>query len=101
MIRFLVALVGALALVLPFAVADSATPVFYEAPAQKLPAGRLGGDPFWAVLPSGRLVKPAGRSALVGTASQAVAIVPGTHYAIVAGDSLSVVDTDTMMTQTQ
>jgi DNA-binding beta-propeller fold protein YncE len=100
-IRFLIALVGALALVLPFAAADSATPVQYEAPAQKLPAGHLGGDPFWAVLPSGRLVKPAGRSALVGTASQAVALVPNSHYAIVAGDSLSVVDTESMMTQTQ
>lgn len=101
MIRFLVALIGALALVLPFASADSATSVTYEAPAQKLPAGHFGGDPFWAILPSGRLVKPAGRSALVGTASQAVALVPGSHYAILAGDSLSVVDTDKMMTQTQ
>lgn len=101
MIRFLIALVGALALVLPFASADSATSVTYEAPAQKLPAGHFGGDPFWAVLPSGRLVKPAGRSALVGTSSQAVALVPGTHLAILAGDSLSVVDTDKMMTQTQ
>jgi hypothetical protein len=100
-IRFLIALTGALALVLPFASAESAMPVRYEAPAQKLPAGRLGGDSFWAVLPSGRLVKPAGHSALVGTASQAVALVPGSHYAIVAGDSLSVVDTEKMMTQTQ
>lgn len=99
-IRLLVALVSALALLLPFA-ANGATAVVYEAPAQKLPAGRYGGDPFWAVLPSGRLVKPAGRSALVGTASQAVALVPGTHDAIVAGDSLSVVDLDAMHTESQ
>ena len=70
--------------------------IVYEAPAEKLSAGRLGVDPFWAVLPSGRLVKPAGHSVVTGASALSVALSPDGRYALVAGSTLSVVDVATM-----
>ena len=102
--RLVVALCSALALLLPLSAAGGAQPslpVMYEAPAQRMPAGHLGADPFWAVLPSGRLVKPEGKSALVGTSAQAVALTPDGRYAIVAGEGLTVIDAETMQTLSQ
>lgn len=93
-----------LALLLPLAAADGAaaeSTIVYEAPAHNLPAGHLGPNPFWAVLPSGRLLKPEGRSALVGVNSQSVALTPDGHHAIVAGVSLTVVNVDDMTSTSQ
>ena len=112
------ALVGALPLVA--AAQPSREPIVYDAPAGNLPTGRLGADPFWAVLPSGRLVKPAGRSAIVGIDALGVALAPDGRYAIVSngdarlpgarslvdpsvagGSTLTVVDVATMRVASQ
>ncbi|MBV8150067.1 MAG: bifunctional YncE family protein/alkaline phosphatase family protein [Candidatus Eremiobacteraeota bacterium] len=71
-------------------------PLVYEVPAQNLRAGPLGANPFWAVLPSGRLVKPAGRSALVGPDARGVAISADGRYAVVSGSTLGIVDLESM-----
>jgi YVTN family beta-propeller protein len=76
---------------LPFG-ARSAT-IGYAPPAGNVPAGPYRG-PFSAVLPSGRLVTPAGTSVSVGAGALGVALTPDGRYAIAAGgDALSVVDT--------
>ncbi len=103
--------------VLPIAV-RAATPlptVTYGAPAGTLPAGHAEGGPYDAVLPSGRLVTPAGRSIVVGMDAQGVALSPDGRFAIVSngaesgagvhspldphvvgGSSLAVVDVESM-----
>ena len=86
--RLFGALIGALVAVFPLAALPqtASSPVVYEAPAQNLPAGRLGADPFAAVLPSGRLIKPEGSSAVVGMNGLGVALSPDGRFAIVSND---------------
>ena len=99
----------------------SAATISYAAPAGNLPAGHVlrGGGPFDAVLPSGRLVTPAGRSVLTGMNALGVALTPDGRFALVSNDderegnvhsltdpnatggfSLAVVDTATMRSST-
>jgi DNA-binding beta-propeller fold protein YncE len=93
-----------------------AAAVVFEAPAGRRPTGPLSLlSPFDRVLPSGRIVHPAGTSVVVGMHSGGVALSPDARYAIVSNDderggsvttnydaqtmggySLSVVDTATM-----
>ncbi len=93
-IRRLIALAGlTAAVVLPYA-APAAVPrparaaVTYGAPAGNLPAGHSlrGGTPFDAVLPSGRIVRPAGRSVLTGMNALGVALTPDGRFAVVGND---------------
>lgn len=96
--RPLVALAGALAamsLVTIQARAQPGVPIVYEAPAQKLPAMRFGLT-FSAVLPSGRMVKPEGRSVVTGASALGVALSPDGRFAFVAGSTLAAVDVDSM-----
>jgi DNA-binding beta-propeller fold protein YncE len=94
----------------------SVSPIVFEAPAGRRPAGdAVAGEPFDRVLPSGRIVHPAGLSAVVGIGAYGVALTPDGRYAIVSNDdrhqakavsafdgvttggySLAVVDTATM-----
>ncbi|MEA2664028.1 MAG: hypothetical protein QOI11_972, partial [Candidatus Eremiobacteraeota bacterium] len=62
--------------------------VTYAAPAGNLPAGHSlrGGTPFDAVLPSGRIVRPAGRSVLTGMNALGVALTPDGRFAVVTND---------------
>ncbi|MDQ2859037.1 MAG: hypothetical protein M3R53_10355 [Candidatus Eremiobacteraeota bacterium] len=74
-----------------FAEADARTraavPVAFEAPAATLPAGPLTpGSAFDRVLPSGRLLRPAGVSVVVGMNALGVALSPNGRYAIVTND---------------
>jgi len=72
-----------------------------SAPAGSRPAGPLGaGSASAAILPSGQIVDPLGRSVQVGATVSGFAIVPGGRYAVIAGGagaaaggSLTVVDT--------
>lgn len=99
LIRRFAALIGALTLTFAFAsrgYAQPGGPIVYEAPAKNLSAGRLGVEPFWAVLPSGRLVKPAGRSLAVGTSGLDVALSPDSRFAFVAGSTLAAIDVASM-----
>jgi DNA-binding beta-propeller fold protein YncE len=93
-IRRLIALAGLTgAVALPYA-APAAVPrparaaVTYGAPAGNLPAGHSlrGGTPFDAVLPSGRIVRPAGRSVLTGMNALGVALTPDGRFAVVGND---------------
>ncbi|MBV8074581.1 MAG: hypothetical protein JO140_04050, partial [Candidatus Eremiobacteraeota bacterium] len=114
------ALIGALLVLLLWPPSGANAAVVYEAPAQNLPAGRFGTDPFFAVLPSGRLVRPHGRSVVVGMNALGVALSPDGRYAIVSNDgermggahslldpsiaggySLTVVDVETMRVASQ
>jgi YVTN family beta-propeller protein len=74
----------ALALALLPVGAQSAT-VDYAPPAGDLPAGHYRG-PFDAVLPSGRLVTPAGASVVTGMDTLGVALTPDGRYAIASND---------------
>jgi DNA-binding beta-propeller fold protein YncE len=94
----------------------SVSPIVFEAPAGRRPAGDVTpGAPFDRVLPSGRIVHPAGLSAVVGIGAYGVALTPDGRFAIVSNDdrhqskavssyddittggySLAVVDTATM-----
>jgi DNA-binding beta-propeller fold protein YncE len=91
-------------------------PVTFQAPAGVRVAGALGvTDDFSRILPSGRIVRPAGTSVVVGANALGFALTPGGRYAIVSNDdereasatsaldpqttggySLAVVDTSTM-----
>jgi len=63
-------------------------PVSYAAPAGGMPAGHLRGATFDAVLPSGRLVTPAGDSVVTGIDALGVALTPDGRFAIVTcGDA--------------
>ncbi len=87
---------AALALALLPLGARSAT-VDYAPPAGALPAGPLRGAASGAVLPSGRLVTPAGTSVATGAETLGLALTPDGRYAIAAGgDTLTVVDTGRM-----
>ena len=78
--------------------------VTFAAPAGLRPAGQLTpGDPFDAVLPSGRIVRPVGTSVVVGAAALGLTVTPNGRYAVVAdgagaaaGSALYVVDLETM-----
>ncbi|MGP6158973.1 MAG: alkaline phosphatase family protein [Vulcanimicrobiaceae bacterium] len=91
--------------------------VVFSAPAGHAPAGSTGGpsDPFEQILPSGRIVKPSGKSVVVGMNALGIALSPDGRFAIVSNDdereakevsafdgvttggfSLAVVDTSTM-----
>ena len=114
--RFLVRIAcAALALALLPIGARPAT-VSYAPPARDLPAGRYHGAPYDAVLPSGRLVMPAGTSIVTGMNTLGVALSPDGRYAITSnsdereagarsvldpdasgGYSLTVIDTARMM----
>ena len=65
--------------------ARSAT-VSYAPPAGSLPAGRYHGLPYSAILPSGRLVTPAGTSIVTGMNSLGVVLSPDGRYAITSND---------------
>jgi YVTN family beta-propeller protein len=106
-----------------FAAARPATPrpaVVYAVPAGSRPAGALGADYFNAVLPSGRVVSPAGRSVLVGMNALGTTLAfdgrlavttcdderqsrtrSQTNPGIFGGYSLAVIDTATMRVLTQ
>jgi DNA-binding beta-propeller fold protein YncE len=93
-----------------------AAPVVFSAPAGDRPAGPLSpADAFGRVLPSGRILHPAGTSVVVGMNALGFALSPDGRYAIVSncderegkthslldpqvtgGYSLAVVDTATM-----
>ncbi len=64
----------------------AAAPVTYSAAAGTQPAGQLGSDPFGAVLPSGRVVTPAGENVVVGMNALRTAITPDGRFAIVSCD---------------
>src|SRR5579872_2272143 len=66
-----------------------------------LPAGRIGITPFWAVLPSGRFVKPQGSSVVAGSSALAVALSPDSRFAFVAGSTLDAIDVDSMTVVSQ
>ena len=89
--------------------------VAYGAPAGNVPAGHLRGAIYDAVLPSGRIVTPAGASTVLGMNALGVALTPDGRFAVVTCDderegavrstvdpnasggfSLAVVDTSTM-----
>lgn len=76
--------------VVPAARATRPAPVAvtYAAPAGNLPAGHSlrGGTLFDAVLPSGRIVRPAGRSVLTGMNALGVALTPDGRFAVVTND---------------
>jgi DNA-binding beta-propeller fold protein YncE len=81
-VLFACALAGALA-----APAVAAAPtVSYAPPAGLLPAGRLHGSVYDAVLPSGRFVVPAGVSAVTGVDAEGLALSPDGRFAIVGND---------------
>jgi YVTN family beta-propeller protein len=56
--------------------------VAYAPPAGNLPAGHLHGLAYDAVLPSGRLVTPAGTSVVTGTGTLGVALSPDGRFAV-------------------
>ena len=60
--------------------------VSYAAPAGNVPAGHLRGATYDAVLPSGRIVTPAGTSVLTGMNALGVALTPDGRFAIVTCD---------------
>ena len=74
-----------LALVLAAAV-SAAVPVTFAAPAGSAPAGHLRGALFDAVLPSGRIVTPAGVSVETGMNALGFAVSPDGRFAIVSND---------------
>ncbi len=99
------------------AATSSASGVVFAAPAGRAPAGTYGNpaDPFAQILPSGRIVRPPGKSVVVGMNALGVALTPDGRFAIVSNDdereakevsaldgvttggySLTVVDTNTL-----
>ena len=58
----------------------------YAAPSGNIPAGHLRGATYDAVLPSGRIVTPAGESVLTGMNALGVALTPDGRFAIVSND---------------
>jgi YVTN family beta-propeller protein len=64
--------------------------VIFEAPAGQLQAGPLSAtDPYQQVLPSGRILRPAGKSVVVGMNALGFALAPGGRFAIVSNDDQS------------
>ena len=75
----------------------------YSAPAGNRPAGiPHPGLPYVAILPSGRIVAPVGKSVAIGASVTALALIPGGRFAVVGGRAASggtllrTVDTRTM-----
>ncbi len=67
--------------------AAAALPVVtYAPPAKNMPTGRLHGLTYDAVLPSGRLVTPAGTSVVTGTGALGLALTPDGRFAVVGND---------------
>ncbi len=66
--------------------APAPAPVTYAAPSGNIPAGHLRGATYDAVLPSGRIVTPAGESVLTGMNALGVALSPDGRFAIVSDD---------------
>ncbi len=64
----------------------SETTVSYAPPAGSLPAGRYHGQPYDAILPSGRLVTPAGTSVVTGMNTLGVVLSPDGRFAITSND---------------
>jgi DNA-binding beta-propeller fold protein YncE len=61
--------------------------VVFSAPAAHSPAGPTSlGDIFGRILPSGRIVHPAGTSVVVGIRAQALTLTPSGRFAIVCND---------------
>lgn len=60
--------------------------ISYAPPAGDLPAGRYHGLTYDAVLPSGRLVTPAGTSIVTGMNTLGVVLSPDGRYAITSND---------------
>ena len=60
--------------------------ISYASPAGTLPAGHLRAATYDAVLPSGRIVTPAGESVLTGMNALGFALTPDGRYAIVSND---------------
>jgi YVTN family beta-propeller protein len=81
-------------LALPAMLAGSAQPsrgaspaVTFEAPAGQLQAGPLNAsDPYEQILPSGRFLRPAGKSVVVGMNALGFALSPDGRFAIVSND---------------
>ncbi|TAM76823.1 hypothetical protein EPN44_04485 [bacterium] len=94
------------AAVLLLAAAPHKPRVAFSAPAAYEPAGRLS-EPFAAVLPSGRFVRPAGKSLALGERPLALALARQGTLAVVAGSGrnggpgLEVVDLATMQVVAQ
>jgi len=62
-------------------------PVGFSSPAGSRPAGPISaGDDFGRILPSGRIVHPAGTSVVVGMNALGFALTPDGRYAIVSND---------------
>ena len=60
--------------------------VSYASPAGSSPAGRYHGQPYDAILPSGRLVMPAGTSIVTGMNTLGVVLSPDGRFAITSND---------------
>lgn len=65
--------------------AAPASPLNYAAPAGERPASS-GADPFSGILPSGRILSPAGISTVVGMNALGLALTPDGRYAVVSND---------------
>jgi len=83
--------------------AAPATTRLYSAPAGNRPAGIPHPNlPYVAILPSGRIVAPVGKSVAIGANVTALALIPGGAYAVVGGSApsggtlLRTIDTRTM-----
>ena len=61
--------------------------IVYTAPAGERPAGANAVHPTDAILPSGRIAAPSGRSVFVGTNPLGMALSPDGRFAIVSNDS--------------
>ncbi len=60
--------------------------VTYASPSGAMPAGHLRGATYDAVLPSGRIVTPAGTSVVTGMNALGVALTPDGRFAVVSDD---------------
>jgi DNA-binding beta-propeller fold protein YncE len=76
--------IGALAVA--FLCPSPGATVEYGSPAGRLPAEHLRTSPFNAILPSGRIVTPAGTSVVTGMNALGVALSPDGRYAVVSND---------------
>jgi YVTN family beta-propeller protein len=68
--------------------------VVFEAPAGLRPAGEVDTlEPYTRILPSGRLVSPAGKSVVTGMGALGVALSPDDRFAVVTNGATSQSDT--------
>ncbi len=85
----IVALLATLALLAAPSASPNArvvAPVVFEAPTNAVAGPTSPHDPFGRVLPSGRLLHPAGRSVVTGMNALGVALTPNGRFAIVSND---------------